>query len=83
MEEKTIKATRYNVLDVRELAFADNSQCIILICKEWEHVRRRRIVVWDDNEKAFDDAKMLVPGDIVLVHESICGFTSTIEEIEC
>lgn len=83
MEEKTTESTRYHVLDVRELTYADNSQGIVLICKEHNRVNRRRIVVWDDNDKIFDDAKMLVPGDFIIVHERIYGHTRTIEEIEC
>ena len=83
MQEINHIATRYNVLDVRELVYADNSSGIVLICKEYDNAKRRRIVVWDDNNKIFDEAKILAPGDIILVHDKVYGSTRTIEEIEC
>ena len=81
MEGNTTLSTKYEVLDVRELTYADNSSGIVLICKEHQGVKRRRVVVWDE-DKIFNDAGMLVPGDFIIVHEIVYGSTRTIKEIE-
>ena len=86
MSEDNITSTRYNVLDVRELVYSNNQNyqdhAIVLICKEWNKAGRRRITVWDDDVKIFDVAKMLAPGDIILVHDRIANSVNTIVEIE-
>ena len=86
MEENNTITTRYNVLDVREIIYHRSNNyhdhVIVLICKEWNGVNRRRIVVYDENESVFDDAKMLAPGDVIVVHERIYGAVHEIEEIE-
>lgn len=81
MEENTIQSTRYNVLDVREI-FENGHRTIILICKEYGKAKRRRIEVGPWKKSVYDDARMLAPGDIILVHDSICGYVHTVEEIE-
>jgi hypothetical protein len=82
MKEKTTTSTRYNVLDVREL-YISGERLVILICKEWNGYKRRRIEVgpWH-SQKLREDAMMLAPGDVILVHDSSCGLVHTIEEIE-
>ena len=86
MEENNTTTTRYNVLDVREMICHRSNNyhdhVIVLICKEYNSVNRRRITIWDENESVFNDAKMLAPGDIIVVHERIYGAVHTIEEIE-
>jgi hypothetical protein len=81
MAENHTTTSKYNVLDVRELVYADNSQSVVLICKEYGSVNRRRIVIFDD-DKVFEDAKMLVPGDFIVVHDNVNFGTRNVTEIE-
>ncbi len=71
MEVFSTETNRYKVLDVRE-TLGDTNKPIVLICKDYTSVTRRRIEVWnfDGWSDAYEVAKMLVPGDIILVHES-------------
>ena len=89
MQEIKEISTRYKVLDIRE-EIGNNQKPIVLICQEhkddYRIGRRRRIEVYSFDEKAYEDAKLIVPGDIILVHESFNknGFGGhIIEEIEC
>lgn len=81
MSETHTTITKYDVLDVRELVYSDNSQAIVLVCKEHNKVNRRRIVIFDE-DKTFDDAKMLVPGDFIVVHDNVNFGNIKVVEIE-
>lgn len=66
--DENIKTTRYKILDVRE----NCHHTIILICQEWNGYRRRRITLIDNHKpvEVYDDALLLAPGDVILVHET-------------
>lgn len=87
MEEKTMISKRYNVLDVREI-FENNHRTIIMVCKEYDkdffNTKRRRIEISQTYSKTtlYEDARLIVPGDIILVHESVVNSVHTIDEIE-
>jgi hypothetical protein len=81
MAENPTTTTRYDVLDVRELVYADNSQSIVLICKEHHAVNRRRIVIFDEDQ-VFKDAKLLVPGDFIVIRDCINFGVNQVVEIE-
>lgn len=82
MAEKTVTSKRYNLLDVREL-YVSGERIMVLICKEWNGYGRRRIEIgpWH-NQNLRETAMILVPGDVILVHENTCGLVHNIEEIE-
>ena len=83
MAEGYTKSTNYKVLDVRE-CMGDQSKTIVLICSEHNKANRRRIEVHPCFTKAYQDAQLLAPGDVILVHESYNkdGWSHHIDEIE-
>ena len=81
MAENHTTVTNYDVLDVRELVYTNNAQAIILICKVHNDVKRRRITIWDDDD-IWNDAKVLAPGDFIVVHERVNDGVHRIVEIE-
>lgn len=85
MAEVYTKSTRYKVLDVRE-CIHDDQKPIVLICNEFGKFARRRIEVWPWDKKAYEDALIIVSGDVINVVESWNknGHGGhTIDEIEC
>lgn len=89
MEKVRYETNRYKVLDVRE-EIGDSKKPIVLICQEFGGFARRRIEVYNYNwdpgwQKSYKTAQIIVPGDVILVHESYnkngCG-GHVIEDIE-